>query len=115
MGRRLIANIQRHEAKSTNRPPTKGPIIKAIPVQAVQLPMALACAAPAIELIIKAKELGTNKAPAIPCTARKMTKAVDEGARAQSSEAMPKPISPTVKMRRRPNKSDSDPAIKMRA
>ena len=37
---RLIRKIERHEATETSHPPRSGPITNAIPVQAVQVPIA---------------------------------------------------------------------------
>src|SRR5882724_9870698 len=102
MGRTFIANIQRQEALSTSRPPTNGPRMNEIPVQAVQLPIALPWAGPEKVEMISANELGTRSAPAMPCKPRKRINEVLLGAAAQSKEAIPKPHSPSFRIRLRP-------------
>src|SRR5947209_4578317 len=113
IGNIFMAKIQRQEALSTNTPPTRGPRMKEIPVQAVQVPIALPCGDPEKAEIIMASELGTSKAPAIPCRARAIIKKLLLGAIAHNSEAVPKPKSPRVKIRLRPSKSDNEPAIRI--
>jgi hypothetical protein len=113
IGKILIAKIARHDSVSTKRPPTSGPTTNAIPVQAVQLPIAFAWDGPLkVEMMI-AKELGTSSAPATPCNPRKSMSKVLVGAAAQSKEATPNPMRPQRKIFSLPNKSDSEPAISM--
>ena len=64
--------------------------------------------------MIIARELGTSSAPATPCRARATIKIVALGATAASSDVTPKPIRPTANARFRPNRSDSEPASKIR-
>ena len=49
--------------------------------------------------MISASVLGTSSAAAIPCTARAPISVAASGASAQTSEAMPKPITPSSKIR----------------
>jgi hypothetical protein len=65
-GSRLIAKIHRHEATSIRAPPPSGPITVAMPVQAVQLPIAPARSSSSNVSMINASVLGTSSAPAIP-------------------------------------------------
>src|SRR4051794_10691865 len=109
-----MAKIQRQEAWSTRIPPTSGPRIKEIPVQAVQLPTALPWAGPVKFDIIIASELGTRKAPATPCNALAPTRKPLFGATAHNSDAMPKPSRPRLKILLRPNRSDNEPAIRIK-
>ena len=66
----LIAKIQRHEAWSTITPPASGPMIIAIPLQAVHEPIALPRTFAGNAATMIASELGVSSAPAAPCSAR---------------------------------------------
>ena len=54
----------------TSQPPTSGPITNAIPVQAVQVPIAAPRSSPANVEVITASPAGVRIAPAIPCRPR---------------------------------------------
>ena len=66
----LIAKIHRHEALSTITPPASGPMIIAIPLQAVHEPIALPRTFGGNAATMIASELGVSSAPAAPCSAR---------------------------------------------
>ena len=66
----LIAKIQRHDAWSTITPPASGPTIIAIPLQAVQEPIASPRSRSENAATMIASELGVSSAPAAPCSAR---------------------------------------------
>ncbi len=105
----LTQKIARHEIASTSAPPPAGPTTVAIPVQAVQVPTALPRSAPSKVAAMIASDPGTSRAPVSPCSARAAIRNTLEGARAQRTEVIPKPIRPSVKSRRRPNWSPSAP------
>src|SRR6185312_5179165 len=120
-GTTLMPKTQRQEPAedacappaSTSAPPSSGPIRNEIPVQAVQLPIACACASPVNPSRINASELGTSKAAATPCNPRAAIRKVGVGASAQSTEVRPKPTRPAANTRLRPNRSETDPAIRI--
>jgi len=109
----LTANTVRHELRSTSVPPTSGPATKAMPVQAVQVPIAFPCAGPSKCEMMSAIELGTKSAPATPCSARAAMRRPASGASAHMIDVAANPTRPAANTRRRPNRSESDPAIKM--
>ena len=75
-----------------------------------QLPIAPARSSPSGNVsTIRASVLGTSRAPAIPCSARAAIRNPLLGATAHNSENAPKPVTPSAKTRRRPNRSPSEP------
>ncbi len=107
----LIAKIQRHDAAWISKPPPSGPITVAMPVQAVQVPIAPALSSsPKVSMII-ASVLGTSIAPKTPCNARAKISTAVLGAIAQAAEHTPNPVRPAEKIRRRPSLSPSEPPI----
>ena len=113
-GTTLMAKIQRHDAASTSAPPSSGPAMNDTPVHAVHAPIAFAWPAPEKLPTIIASELGTSNAPAIPCSARATISTGAVGANAHASDVTAKPIRPAANTRLRPNRSDSDPASRIR-
>lgn len=105
----LIQKIARQESASTSAPPPAGPITVAIPLHAVQVPIALPRSAPSKVAARIASDPGTSSAPASPCSARPAISTSTLGARAQTTEVTPKPTRPAMNMRRRPNWSPSEP------
>ncbi len=85
-GTRFTPKIHRQFSASTSTPPSSGPITNAVPVHAVQVPMARACAAPENRELISARELGTRNAAPTPCRHRAATSTQPVGANAHSSE-----------------------------
>ena len=102
-GTMLTPKIHRQPTASTNTPPSSGPITNAVPVHAVHVPMARACAAPENRALIIASELGTRNAAPTPCRQRAATSTQPLGASAHSSEATPKTTRPIRSTDSRPN------------
>ena len=115
IGMTLIMNTHCHEKLSTRNPPTSGPMINDMPVQAVQLPMAFPCALPLKDEIINASELGTSSAPKTPWSARAAISCSIVSDAAQNSDVIPKPMTPHERIRLRPNISESEPATSISA
>ncbi len=105
----LTQKIARHESASTSAPPPAGPITVAIPVQAVQVPIAFPRAGPSKVAVRIAREPGTSSAPASPCSAREPIRIWLVGATAHITEVIAKPTRPRMNIRRRPNWSPSAP------
>lgn len=114
-GTRLTANTQRQPKPSTSNPPSSGPITKAVPVHAVQIPMARDCAGPTNLAFSIASELGTRKAAPTPCTQRAAINTAPVGAAAHSSEAKPNATSPARSTLNRPKVSEIAPATRISA
>ena len=93
-GTMLTPKIHRQFSASTNTPPSSGPITKAVPVQAVQVPMARAWAAPEKRALIIASELGTRNAAPTPCRQRAATRTQPVGATAHNTEDTAKTARP---------------------
>ncbi len=110
---RLIRKIQRHEATPSSTPPPSGPSAAATDPNAVQEPIAAPRSDSGKVATITASELGISSAPATPCRARKAIRKPIVGASAQSSEAAPKPPTPSAKTRRSPNRSPSEPPTRI--
>ncbi len=110
---RLIRKITRQEEICSSSPPASGPSTVAIPPQAVQLPIAGPRSDSRNVATITARALGVSSAPATPCRARAAINAPIVGASAHSSDATPKPPTPSAKMRRSPYRSPSDPPTRI--
>ena len=80
-----------------------------MPAHAVHNPTARPRASPSNVAAKSAREPGTSIAPAIPCRARAPTNVSSVGAIAQSTEVMANPTRPRTNIRRRPNRSPSEP------
>ena len=99
----LIQKIARHERASISAPPPAGPITVAMPLQAVQVPMALPRSAPSKVAARIASDPGTSSAPANPWNARPAIRISTFGAIAQTIDVTAKPARPYMNIRRRPN------------
>ncbi len=110
---RLIRKIQRHEPIASSSPPPSGPIAAAIAPNAVHVPIAAPRSDSGKVATITASELGINSAPATPSSARNAIRKPIVGASAHSSEATPKPPTPSAKIRRSPNRSPSEPPTRI--
>src|SRR3954470_8569998 len=100
-GMTLTPKIQRQPTASTNTPPSSGPITNAVPVHAVQVPIARACSVPENRALIIASELGTRNAAPTPCRQRAATSIQPLGASAHITDAAPNiatPIRNTVSL-----------------
>ena len=102
-GTMFTPKIHRQFSASTSTPPSSGPTTKAVPVHAVQVPMARACAAPVNRALSIASELGTRNAAPAPCRQRAATSTQPLGASAHSSEDSAKTTSPIRNIDNRPN------------
>ena len=109
----LMAKIQRHEAVSISQPPMNGPMTVAIPAHAVHDPIAPPRSLGVNAITITASALGVSSAPKMPWSARAATSVSIVGAIAQSSDATPKPATPSEKTRRSPYTSPSDPPTRI--
>ena len=98
----LITNTQRQEAAWTSSPPSNGPATVAIPVQAVQLPIAAARWRSEKVSMINARLLGTSSAAAMPWIARARDQERGIGREGAGHRGAPKPLTPSAKIRRRP-------------
>ena len=109
----LTRKIHRHDAASISDPPTNGPITAAIPDHAVHDPIAPPRSAGGKAATITASALGVKSAPNTPCKPRAPTTNQIDGATAHSSDAAPKPPTPSANTRRSPNTSPSDPPTRI--
>ena len=109
----LMAKIARHDATSTSHPPTSGPMTNAIPLHAVQEPIAAPRSSRGNAATMSASDPGVSSAPNAPCSARPRTSTPIVGATAQMIDTAPNPPTPTMKTRRSPNRSPSDPPMRM--
>ncbi len=89
--------------------------MKAPVVSDVQMPMARERRGSSIVPVMSARELGTRKAPAAPCTARDTMRNVVSGESATATEATPNPMRPILSTRIRPYASLTAPATRMSA
>ena len=110
----LMAKIHRHEAASTSCPPISGPRTVPIPPHAVQAPTALPRSSGGKVATITARAAGVSRAPNTPCRARATTSSSMVGATAQKTDVTPNPATPTMNIRRSPNRSPSEPPSRMR-
>ena len=109
----LIAKIQRHDAASTSWPPISGPSTVPMPPQAVHAPIALARSSGGNVATITASAEGVSRAPKTPWRPREITSISMVGASAQKTDVTPKPATPSMNMRRSPNRSPSEPPIRI--
>jgi hypothetical protein len=114
-GTMLMPKTQRQSSESTSSPPSGGPTTNAVPVHAVHVPIARACAAPVNRALIIASELGTRKAAPMPCTHLAATSTQPVGATAHSTEATANTASPERSTLNLPNWSDTAPATRISA
>jgi uncharacterized protein (DUF1499 family) len=84
-----------------------------MPIHAVQEPIAAPRSPGGKVATITARALGVSSAPNTPCSARPMTSTSMVGATAHSTETMPKPATPSEKIRRSPKMSPSEPPTRI--
>ena len=82
-------------------------------VHAVQDPMAPPRSAGGKAVMMTARALGVSSAPKTPCSARAATSTSIVGASAHSSDATPKPATPSENTRRSPYTSPSEPPTRI--
>ena len=97
----LIRNTHRHDVLVTSQPPTSGPMTNAIPVHAVQAPIAAPRSSPWNVAAITASPAGVRMAPVAPCRPRATINVVPVGARAHGTHMRPKLTMP-IKQAPRP-------------
>lgn len=114
-GTRFTPKIHRQFNASTRTPPSTGPMTNAVPVHAVQVPIARAWAAPENRALIMVSELGTRNAAPTPCSTRAATSTHPEGATAHSTDETAKINRPIRRTLLLPNWSDTAPATRIKA
>ena len=97
----------------TSQPPATGPTTNAIPVQAVQVPIAAPRSSPLKTTVIVASAAGVSSAPATPCSARAKISASALHASAQSAEVNPNVPRPIRKILLPPKRSPSEPPTRI--
>ena len=108
-----MAKIARQDSASTSQPPTSGPITNAMPLHAVQEPIAAPRTSRGNAATMSASDPGVSSAPNAPCSPRPITRTPMVGASAQMIDTPPNPATPTMKTRRSPNRSPSEPPMRM--
>ena len=93
-------------------PPASGPIATAAPIVAPQIPNAVPRSLPWNSCEISASAVANIIAPPIPCTPRAMIRKSASLASPQASEAAVKRTMPSMKIRLRPKRSASEPAVR---
>jgi hypothetical protein len=109
----LTAKIARQETRSTSCPPMSGPMMNAIPLHAVQEPIAAPRSPWSNAETSSASDPGVSSAPNAPCSPRPTTSTPMVGATAQMTDTAPNPATPIMKIRRSPNRSPSDPPMRI--
>ena len=108
-------NAARQEAASTSAPPRIGPPAPVSAVKADQVPMARPRVDFGNAALSSARLFGTSSAPPNPCTARATMRSVPFLAMPAPADASARIASPITNSRRRPKRSPSDPAARVRA
>jgi hypothetical protein len=111
---RFTRNTSRQVHASTSQPPRKGPAAPAIPASPDHAPIARDRSAGANDAEMIARLPGVSSAPPMPCNSRAPISVSMFGASPHSAEASANQIVPITKMRRRPNRSDSEPPSRMK-
>ena len=92
-----------------------GPTATDAPTVAPQMPNAVPRSRPWNESAMSASDWANITAPPMPCTPRIRFSSVEEFDSPQASEARLKMARPMTKIRRRPSRSPSDPAVSRQA
>ena len=100
-----------HQKCSSSKPPTTGPIATARPTAPAQTPMARPRSRGSKTLEMIASVAGMIAAAPRPISARAPISCPGVCEYALASEAMPKIASPVIRIRRRPSRSPSMPAV----
>ena len=109
----LMKKIQLQSKCSVSRPPTSGPIARALAETPTQMPIAIPrCRGGNVAVMIE-RVAGFISAEPTPWTIRAPMRDSAPVARPQAREAAVKITRPTMKMRRRPNMSASFPPLSM--
>ena len=112
---RLIRKIHRQDANWTRTPPTNGPIAAAMDPSPDQAPIAFARSSWWKTPWIMDRLPGVSSAAPMPCRIRATISTSGVGAMPHNSEAAANQTVPTTKIRRRPNRSPSDPPSRISA
>ena len=107
----LTKKIASQPMPSVSTPPTSGPTATEAPVTAPQTPNAVPRSRPWKAEASSASEVANMNAPPMPCSARARLRTSGVPASAHSSEATVKITIPITKIRRRPNRSASEPPV----
>ena len=98
----LTQKTEAQPEKRSRIPPTAGPTPKPVPPTAAQVPMAPARVSGGNASVMMDSVSASIAAPPTPWSARKATRAIASGDRAQAAEPIAKITTPTRKIRRRP-------------
>jgi hypothetical protein len=98
----LTQNTEAQLEKMRRIPPAAGPTPKLVPPTAAQVPMAAARVSGGNVSVMMDSVRASIAAPPAPCSARKATRTISFGDRAQAAEPIAKMITPARKIRRRP-------------
>ena len=112
---RFTKKTARQDATWTSHPPTTGPTAPATAVSDDHVPTARPRSRDEKAEPRIARLDGTSSAAPIPCTARAATSHQTPGASAQAAEDAAKTATPIAKIRRRPNRSASEPPTRTSA
>ena len=107
----LIQKIHSQSIPSTTAPPTSGPSATAIPVTALNMPIAAPRRSGGNAAESRAKPSGRTSAAPAPWIARAAISTPTLGASAQAAEASANRTRPAAYMRRRPSRSPSAAAV----
>ena len=111
----LRKKIQRQPSVSVSAPPTSDPMATAIPTVALQAAIAFPRSAPRNSWPISASPVANIAAPPMPCSARAAIRSAVLFAAPHSTDAEVDARTPATNMVLRPNRSASDPHVRMRA
>jgi hypothetical protein len=111
----LIRKMYRQLPTSTSQPPRNGPSAPPMPPSPDQAPIARARSARSNEASRMASAPGVSSAPPTPCRTRAAISVSMFGASPHSSDATANQLTPTRKIRLRPNRSPSDPPSRISA
>jgi hypothetical protein len=110
---RLSRKTQRQPADCTSQPPRIGPTADATPPSPDQAPTARGRSSGANVAWMIASEPGVSSAPPTPCSTLAAISTPILGARPHSAEDSANQTTPTMKTRRRPSRSPSEPPSRM--
>ena len=108
----LTKKIHRQESQEVSMPPASGPIATAAPIVAPQAPNAVPRSLPWNSCEMSARLVANIIAPPMPCAPRAMIRNSGSFAAPQAAEASVKSATPIRKIRLRPKRSASDPAVR---
>ena len=111
----LMKNTDPHQKCSSSQPPVIGPAATAMPLTALQMPIALARSVGSRNTLVRiASVAGKMKAAPTPISARPTISDPAEPTEPAYAEVAPNSTRPTISDRLRPNRSPSPPAASRR-